>query len=32
MNNAQALDGNSVTYNYPDLGTVKIDFNEGLLT
>lgn len=32
MNNAQAIDGNSVTYNYPDLGTVKIDFNDGLLT
>jgi len=32
MSNAHTLDGNSVTYNYPDLGTVKVDFNDGLLT
>jgi len=32
MSNSQTLDGNSVTYNYPGLGTVKIDFNDGQLT
>lgn len=31
MNNSNTLDGNSVTYNYPDLGTVKVDFYDGLL-
>jgi hypothetical protein len=31
MNNSQTLDGNSVTYKYPELGTVKIDFYNGLL-
>jgi hypothetical protein len=32
MNDSQTLDGNSITYNYPDLGTVKVDFYDGLLT
>lgn len=31
MKNSKTLDGHSVTYNYPELGTVKIDFTKGSL-
>ena len=31
MNKSQLLDGTTVTYHYPSLGTVKVDFKDGLL-
>lgn len=31
MNNTKNLDGSSFTYTYPELGTVEIDFYDGLL-
>lgn len=31
MKQSKNLDGSSFTYTYPELGTVKIDFYDGLL-